>query len=752
MRIPITQQSIMTPTTTNIVSRNRVPLVRFLPVFLTAVLLISTLTGCSERRESKNDAPRATTDWRKIDAEFANPPAEFRLIQYSGHDGALVPVEKMVEAGIGGVKIFMESQGYLQTDEAWKNIGANIAAIKKAGLLLWIADDNGYPSGSAGGLVVEADPSFETRCLIESAKDGEGPGAVRLELPRGAEKFAHAFLYPLVEGRPDFDRAQPVAVQKDLVEVNGLEGPWRLCAFALQISREGTQAESTKEGFRTTGRYANLLNAAAMEKFVSLTHAEYARRFGPLAGKVSAFYTNEPNLMSLWYKFDGSQREGGRVFVSWDSELPARFREEHGYDLLPRLPALYGGDDAVCKLTRRHFYQTVATILAENFSRRIADWADDNGVRAGGHPLLEESMLQHVAGCGDFFRFVAPMQVPGCDIPMPDEGTSWSYWMPKFLSSVAQAANHEVVSALLDPLIYRPAGVSMEVSPEMFRKAVNLAMLCGVNQFSNYLSWEKYDPAIYRGMNEYVGRLTALLRGARSAATVAVYYPIETFQAGYVPSSSQWSAKFWPEEWRRLTARTNDQDAMAHSLISNGIDYTWLHGDWIREAKVENGTLVVAGGRYASIVMPEVELLPLDVAKKLKEFEAGGGRIVWMKSLPTLGDAPAEHEKVSSLFAGQKTVSPGEVAAEIGPVVPQGFKLSSDKAPLIARFVRDGKRINYHVNNQAHPATVPLKSASGGPLAVKVYNPLDGSISPQQTPATVTIAPYSSLIVIEDPS
>jgi hypothetical protein len=56
------------------------------------------------------------------------------------------------------------------------------------------------------------------------------------------------------------------------------------------------------------------------------------------------------------------------------------------------------------------------------------------------------------------------------------------------------------------------------------------------------------------------------------------------------------------------------------------------------------------------------------------------------------------------------------------------------------------------VNNQAQPATVPLKSASGGSLAVKVYNPLDGSISPQQTPATVTIAPYSSLIVIEDPS
>ncbi|MEI6338668.1 MAG: hypothetical protein WCQ57_08825 [Verrucomicrobiota bacterium] len=54
----------------------------------------------------------------------------------------------------------------------------------------------------------------------------------------------------------------------------------RLSAFAVQISREGTQAEATKEGFKTRGRYPNLLNATAMEKFVALTHEEYAKRFG----------------------------------------------------------------------------------------------------------------------------------------------------------------------------------------------------------------------------------------------------------------------------------------------------------------------------------------------------------------------------------------------------------------------------------------------------------------------------------------
>ena len=71
----------------------------------------------------------------------------------------------------------------------------------------------------AGGLGVEADQNFETRCLVEVSKTGEGTSAVKLDLPSGAEKFVHAFLYPLVDGKPDFDRAQQVAVLADRVDI-----------------------------------------------------------------------------------------------------------------------------------------------------------------------------------------------------------------------------------------------------------------------------------------------------------------------------------------------------------------------------------------------------------------------------------------------------------------------------------------------------------------------------------------------------
>ena len=716
-------------------------------------LLGLLLTGCSRpQAEGDGKAESGQANWRKIDAAFAQPPAEFRMIQFSDHHGDLLPMAKMAEAGVGGVELFMKSEGYFRSDEVWKIMAKNIAAAKEAGLRVWVADENGYPSGLAGGLVVEADPALEARCLLQAAKDGKGIGAVRLDLPKGAEKFVCAFLYPLVNEKPVLDQGKPVAVQPGCVETEGMEGAWRLCAFALEVMFEGTTAQLTAPDFKTTGHYPNLLQSAAMEKFVSLTHEEYARRFGPLAGKIDAFITNEPLLQSCWSTLPlGRQRPGKVAFLPWDADLPRRFQQEHGYDLLPLLPALYGGDDPASKLTRRHFFQTVGTMLAENFSGRIATWAEKNGTQSAGHPVLEEVMMYHVIGYGDFFRYVAEIHIPTCDVPMPDPGAYWNFWMPKFLSSVAQAKDRDTVACLLDPIIDRPV-MELKPSPGPFRRIINMAVLCGVNQFQTYLRWADYEPAVYRGVCEYIGRLAAVLRGARSAATVAMYYPIETFQSEFLPSpdfTHTTETSYYPPVWRRMMDMMETQNTIARSLLLQGIDFTWLHGDWIQKAKVEKGCLIAANGRYRTIVMPEVELLPLAVARKLEEFEKGGGKVLWVKCLPQLGDTTEEHEKVKLMFAKKEILSPGLVAEAIGTALPPGFTLETGSDVLTARFTRDGRHITYLVNYQADTVTVPVTLASGKSRAFDVYNPMDGTIQHQELLGTVTIQGNASLMVVE---
>ncbi|NBR71668.1 MAG: hypothetical protein EBT75_06200 [Proteobacteria bacterium] len=554
------------------------------------------------------------------------------------------------------MQLYMQTNGYLQTAQAWANVSNNLTALKAAGMQVWMTDENGYPSGMAGGRVVEANPAHESRCLIMVSTNGRGMDSISLALPAGAEKFLYAYLYDRVSNQLVLT-TNPVAfnVQTNLVTGTGMSGNWTMRAFALRVNNQTNQATSTASGFGHNGTYPNLLDTNAASAFVALTHEQYAQRFGPLQGKIDAFYANEPNLMTLWWATDPSARPGGVSFLPWSTSLPARFEQDHGYSLLPLLPALYEGTNSTAKRVRRHFYQTVGSMFSENFSQRIANWASAQGIGAAGHPLQEEELYYHVIHCGDLFRFVEPMQVPACDLPMPDRGAEWNYWMPKFLSSVGQFKNRTTVAGLLDPLIDRTIP-QLTPLPEHFRRIVNMAVLAGVNQFQTYLFWNQYPAALYRGMSEYVGRLSQVLRGARNAATVGVYYPIETFQANFLPVPD-----FWGEpivSWHDMRTWMDTLDETAIHLAQAGMDYNWLHGDWIRDATLENGRLAIGSHRYSAIVLPRTQVLPLAVATKLDQFEQAGGKIVLVATRPTMGDAGHRHVQRSSHLPGFRGSQP----------------------------------------------------------------------------------------------
>jgi hypothetical protein len=702
-----------------------------------------------------------TGEWAAIDAGFSNPPAEYRLIQFSGHDGAALPVSQMNAAGIGGVQLYMQTNGYLQTAQAWANVSNNITALKSAGMQVWMTDENGYPSGMAGGRVVEANPAHESRCLISVSTNGRGSNPpISLSLPAGAEKFVHAYIYTRsTDDPPVLSNPQAYPVQTNLVSGSGISGRWSLRAFALQVNNSSNQATSTAAGFGHNGTYPNLLDAAAADSFVLLTHDQYAQRFGPLQGKIDAFYANEPNLMTLWWSGDPTARPNGVTFLPWSTSLPARFQLDHGYSLLPLLPALYEGTDADSKRVRRHFYQTVGNMFSENFSQRIANWAAAQGIGAAGHPLQEEDLYYHVIHYGDLFRFVEPLQIPACDLPMPDRGAEWNCWMPKFLSSVSQFKNRTTVAGLLDPLIYRPIA-QLTPLPDHFRRIVNMAAFSGVNQFQTYLFWYQYPAALYRGMNEYVGRLSLVLRGARNAATVGVYYPIETFQANFLPVPDFWTQAI--PAWETMRSWQIDLNNTATHLARAAIDFNWLHGDWIRDATIENGYLVIGSHRYAAIVLPRTEVLPLAVATKLQQFEQAGGKIVLVTTRPTMGDAASEDAAVAGIFAGRTPYSASEVPGQLGMVLPPDFVVSvtppaqtgTEQEFFHARFLRDGRRIHYLVNNSASSVTpaLSLTHTNVATLSVAVYNPLNGSVTSRQLPGSLTVVPFSSLLVVENPA
>ena len=105
--------------------------------------------------------------------EFRNPPKEYRAIPFWSWNDKLDPeflrwqIREMDKVGLGGY--FMHARGGLQTEylsEEWMEcIAACIDEGNKTGMQSWCYDEEGWPSGFAGGIVTEMGDKYHVRWL-----------------------------------------------------------------------------------------------------------------------------------------------------------------------------------------------------------------------------------------------------------------------------------------------------------------------------------------------------------------------------------------------------------------------------------------------------------------------------------------------------------------------------------------------------------------------------------------------------------
>jgi hypothetical protein len=127
--------------------------------------------------------------------------------------------------------------------------------------------------------------------------------------------------------------------------------------------------------------------------------------------------------------------------------------------------------------------------------------------------------------------------VPAMDIGIPnrDRFDSFHYEQARFCSSIAEWKDRDEVVVLLDPII--SGGGLQRLSPEipLLLNSANWLFFHGVNSFTSYLPLDPintpddkgrgrraagYTPEEFRAFNEYIGRLSLVLRGARRERTI----------------------------------------------------------------------------------------------------------------------------------------------------------------------------------------------------------------------------------------
>lgn len=680
---------------------------------------------------------------------FANPPNEYRLIQYQLNGKTL---EEYPQYGIGGFTAFFYRELYQSGTNGAKKIGPLVDAAQAKGMKVWLADDFGYPSGMAGGKVVEENPAYEVRGLAMVTADGSGKVPAICELPAGAERFVGAVLYPLVSGTPDMSRGTVVSTAERRVETVGLDGAWRLCAFATVIRNTDNGAQGTMSQFKHSGRYPDLMNPDAVASFINKMHAPIVAQISNLPSKVEGFYANEPNLLQLHWS---QQRESPFACLPWTAALPGKFKQMHGYDLLPVMAALYGGEDTASRRVRMHFHQTVAELFSKNFAGQIREWCNARGIHSSGHFLLDEHLCMHVANYGDCMKFVSEFDVPAIDtaIPNPNEFGAFAYHFARVTSSVAIWKQRDTTMCLLDPIIGGYGLKRLCPAMPLLLNSVNMTFFNGFRLFSSYLPLDRkadgsaagYTMEEYRAFNEYVGRIAATMHGTQRDSSVALYYPIAMFQADYRPTNQFWS-RIIPLHKKRQGA----WDAVAKALLGAGIEYDIVHPEGVSGAGIKDGVMKIGAGSYHYLIMQQVEFLPRGVLSQIKAFEAGGGTVMWVDVKPELGQYAAEDAEVVRAMKGAKVVHPEELASRIKSTSALEFSLNPEAGAdvlTIGRFRRDGRPLCFLVNRTDRELDVRIKSVSGQP--VHILDPSTGGITEVVPPAGLKIGAYRSMLIAE---
>ena len=560
--------------------------------------------------------------------------------------------------GFGGIVSNISTRNYLQNPEEHAVFAFVADECERLGLRLWIYDEDGYPSGGAGGLTLAENPDFEATAVVMVKTSLPAGETVTIDLPRGHQHFLFAASYPCGEDGallPDENGQYTPVFTADCrysTEAVTLQNPTDTPALALCFVRkrlyEGTHSVHNVYQSR---RYIDVTNRDAVAAFLRNTYDLYAKtvpahlnagagRVTPKIGQIEAVFTDEPSLMGCYINkglYPGTIRD------EYDTEMPLypvltygrdvenAYASRYGRDLFPDFVHIFLGDTEVSKSVRYDYYTLLSSLYEESFFSQISDWCARNGISFSGHLLLEDDIRYHTVFEGNFFSLLRHMHFPGIDMlqSIPSMLCHSDYaFTPKLVSSVARAYNRPHVMSEVSA--HAQGG---KVTHDQMYASLCAQYALGVDIFTYYYGERFMDPETYTKYNHALGRIDAIMAG-RTVADALLYYPIETMQMHHRPSDAQYGTYTEAENACKLNLM-----AIQNTLLDNQIDFDYADYDVLSRMTVcEDGTLLSPNGyRYASLILPPMEYTPA-MANLLSDTAAWGNVIRVGENSATVSD------------------------------------------------------------------------------------------------------------------
>lgn len=622
---------------------------------------------------------------------------------------------------------------YLDDPEQFAKLRKVIADLRQTGKHVWIYDELGYPSASAGGRVVADHPEFQVQvvaCRSARAKPGE-TAAVRHE--RGTVVACQAI--QVREGNLMPDRIVDLAMSSDnTFSYRAAEGEWIVCLF------ERFPAETWRR-HNIPRRNVNILDRQAIARFVQLTHDRYAKELGAQLRDVEAFFTDEPQFGSAEHWSEGLP--SSEPMVQWCDELPAAFQQKKGYDIKTALPALFHSAGAATARHRYNFYDVQSDLVAENFFGQIEDWCHAHGVASSGHMLLEESLLFHLMFSGSMMKNWARMDLPGVDLLGASPYHTMAGWNHNIVP-VAEDYSCKMASSVAH--LSGKIGTFTEsyavADQATLRQVLGIAawqFAGGITHMSTYSIQQQLPAADYATFSDFAGRLAVMARRGRHVADVAVLVPETSVWASYTPPDGGLFHTYFKSNPEPTRIDQVFRETCC-SLLRRQRDFDCLSEPMLQHSQIRDGQLQLANESFRCLILPEMRMIEEATLAKVRQLVEAGVQVVFVGSLPrqspAKGDDPDITRACESLLREfpdrvahhTKWTEPTSLADLLEQKLPASVRWSGADSVRLMRRSEAGREILLIANPGHADASGQLHLPVDG--TVTLWDPESGKVEP----------------------
>jgi len=637
------------------------------------------------------------------------------------------------ESGYGGLSILPFGKNFKPdylSEDYFEMYRICIEEAEKLGISLWIYDEYGFPSGTAGdingdgfGRFKDRYPEHTTKRLDKTEYIPEPKSVFKKELPNEL-LMAVVAMDTVSKKRIDLQKH----ISNNTLEWQVPDGSWKILLFTC-----------VNDG----NTIVDYMSPEAVNLYIGMTHDEYYKRFQKYFSKtIKGTFFDEPTL----YYAQGR---------SWTPDFNKKFEKDYGFSPALYYPALWYDIGNETEEARNYLFGFRAKLYAEGYTKQVDDWSKKHGVLATGHQDNEE-IINPVGTSGDFMKCFQYLQVPGIDKIGGDRPAERFY---KLVTSAAYNWDHSLVMS-------ETYGAMGDIS---WKEIYGIAMdqyAKGINLLIPHAFW--YDPGnvvfkpelSYRSpiyadslkiFNDYLSRLNALVQNdARWEGDIAVLYPIHALQSGHYMDGSLGHYKGGVE-----IPDMDYVDVGVTLMDSLGHDFLFIHPEVLDEkCKIEGNKLKldnkVQYNSFSVMIIPGCKTISLSNLEKIQRFAKAGGTVIFTTLLPEKSTLSKENHEISRIVSdmfpqnstnasfGKKSGKGNIWFVEKPDVKNIELALRSASNDFMLQFgggervrnihkVLNGKNIWFFANPESKNKNIDIELK--GQFRLEVWNPHTGNIS-----------------------